>query len=214
MVQLQKKALNRNNNSIQLKFDPESVNESQNVKDKEIPIDIAGGYDTEEAAAEAFGRKFNGDSIKDGLEYGSSIFYRITEAGKKKFFFTEPKKGLSLFVRPSRPKNKLDRIHIVAFVHTHGKYIADRDWSKKFGMDPISKVDWNNTFSYSYDGSKKNEGDIEYFRKNKVNGYLIGPNGKMTKYNFLENEKLDPKPEKPVIDNITTSGIERDPDNP
>jgi hypothetical protein len=99
-------------------------------------------------------------------------------------------------------------------VHTHGEYKADRDWSKHIGRDKSSKVDWNNTFSYSWDGSKKNEGDIEYFKKNKINGYLIGPNGKMKKYNFLENEEKVPKPKMPIIQSLATKGIHKDPNNP
>lgn len=212
MLQLQRKALIRNSSSVQLKEEQSALSENLS-NDKKYTDDNSTGFDTEEAAAEDFGRKYNAKSIEEKVEYGSSIFYRLTESGQKKYFYSEPRVGRAQFVRPSKPKNKIDRQHIVAFVHTHGEYKADRDWSKHIGRDKSSKVDWNNTFSYSYDGSKKNEGDIEYFQKNKVNGYLIGPNGKMVKFDFLENEEKDPKPEIPITHQIPTKGIPKDPNN-
>ena len=120
-------------------------------------------FRTIEAAARDFGLTFNGTSILNNQEYGSTL-YTYRENGKTYYSYSEPAIGDYNSVTPSlAPIGK----RAVADVHSHGKYLP------KYGKG-------NNIFS---SGDKWNN-----YRK-KYNGYLVTPNGSFQLYNYYTAEE-------------------------
>jgi len=106
-------------------------------------------------AAEDWGRTYNGPSIIEGQEYGSTI-YIVIKDGKKYYTYTVPAKGGNDVVDPSlEPAGSKP----VADVHSHGKY------EKGYNNNNFSKADMADNINY-----------------NQI-GYLTTPNGSLKKYN-------------------------------
>lgn len=94
-------------------------------------------YPSAEAAATAWGNEFNGRSISEGREYGSSIY----ENGNG-YSYTEPNKGTNdgVIIPPAPEGTTRD-----SYVHSHGKYVdgyknddfssADKGLADRNGID-------------------------------------------------------------------------------
>jgi RHS repeat-associated protein len=129
--------------------------------DGRSPGDI---FKTPVEAAHDFGLCYNGKSIIENREYGSSI-YIITDKNNKLigFSYTVPTRGSEgeVVVSPSPDGTKT-----IADVHSHATYTG-------YGSDDFSKQD------------KKN--DI----KNNIEGFLTTPSGYLKQYNLpFGNKKL------------------------
>jgi len=111
-------------------------------------------FATPEAAAKDFGKTYNDNSIREGQEYGSTI-YEVKKDGKTYYTYTVPATGGNAAVTPSPAPSGATS---VADVHSHGKYEAGYK---------------NNEFS----STDKADND-----KTKLKGYLTTPNGSFQKY--------------------------------
>ena len=119
-------------------------------------------FKTMDDAAIDWGKKYNDNSIKDGREYGSTI-YRYKENGKFYYSYTTPKKGTG--TRAATPLPAPNGTTAVARIHVHGS---------SWGEDPGIVASDNN---FSTD-------DKWVYYNNKVDGYVSTPNGSLKKYNY------------------------------
>ncbi|MFD2162275.1 DUF6443 domain-containing protein [Paradesertivirga mongoliensis] len=111
-------------------------------------------FKTVDRAARDFGKTFNDNSIREGQEYGSTI-YVVNKNGKTYYTYTNPNKGGNDAVTCSTAP---DGTKPVADIHSHGKYEKGYD---------------NNHFS----PTDKNDND-----KTGLTGYLTSPDGALQKY--------------------------------
>jgi len=132
------------------------------------------------AAAKDFGRCYNDNSIREHLEYASSIFEVYKSDGTKGYTYTIPNKGLeTTCVASEAPvKNKT-----VATVHAHGQYIEGWD------NDHFSGISFTRDYSEKeipIDNLKKAPPRTDIFSYNsaKINGYVSTPNGSLQKYDY------------------------------
>lgn len=165
-------------------------------QDKE---DNKNGFNSPENAAKAFGRRFVKESIDINLEYAALIYFKQDKKGKKKYFYEKPKIGknpdeidFSLLTKEGVKKR-----NIIAYVHTHGEHDPSKDntiGSKAIGRQSNNKTDWNNTFSYNYETKEKKEmQDVEFAINYEVDGFLIGSDGVLRKYDRNDNLKKEKK---------------------
>jgi len=105
-------------------------------------------------AAKDFGEIYNGISIIEGHEYGSTI-YKVVNKEKIYYSYSPPNKGSSNSVTPSI----LPNTKVVADIHSHGKY------------------------DKGYENNKFSPQDKDTDRKEKIDGYLTTPNGSLKKFN-------------------------------
>jgi|GEM_PF-1833249 RHS repeat-associated protein len=124
-------------------------------------------FKSAQEAATDFGITYNGRSIIQYREYGSTI-YKVDKDGETYYTYTEAAEGSNDGVTPSKnPENT----EAVAFVHSHGGYEEEYD---------------NNNFSG--DGTLEEGGDKGYSNYYKIDGYVTTPNGSVKEYKFESNE--------------------------
>jgi len=152
-----------------------------------------------EKAAVDFGLFYNDNSIRENIEYGSSIYQVRNSNGQLGYTYTIAERGSKHGVTPSRPN--LFR-KVVADIHTHGAWsngeYKDNEFSgirdKKGNLltsDKRQKVDTQN-------------GDIGDSNRTQLTSFLVTPNGSLQSY--------DPKTGKiKVLSNNMPSDY-RDPD--
>jgi RHS repeat-associated protein len=109
-------------------------------------------FNSPEEAAADWGNRYNGLSIIEGQEYGSTI-YRTKDG---KYAYTEPATGGNAAVNPSKPS--ADEGKAVADIHSHGKY------ERGYNNDNFSRADKADN------------------RAQHIPGYLTTPNGTLQKY--------------------------------
>lgn len=129
-------------------------------------------YKTVKDAAKAWGKQYNGKSIRKGREYASSIFETIVD-GKIMYTYTKAVKGTNAGANPhdSRPSNGE---RIVADIHSHGKY--------EVGYD-------NNNFSLTDKTGIKADGVA--LGVSDYKGYLTTPDGSFKEYDpATQGEKV------------------------
>ena len=135
---------------------------SQSVNSNPTSSNQTDKFKTMDEAAKDWGGKYNDNSIKDGREYGSTI-YRYKEKGKTFYSYTTPKKGGG--IRAAKPLLAPDGTTAVARIHSHG-----RSWGENPGV-----VAADNNFSGT---------DIDLYDANRVDGYVTTPDGSLKKYNY------------------------------
>ena len=119
-------------------------------------------FDTLDAAAEDFGKTYNDDSIRNNVEYGTTL-YKNKDG---KYYYSVPNKGdndgVSSYTEPLAPNDKES-----GRAHTHGAY------------DPKYR---NNEFSNYKDKDGNMKGDIPNAKRLKRPTYVATPNGSFRKY--------------------------------
>ena len=152
-----------------------------------------------EKVAVDFGLFYNDNSIREDIEYGSSIYQVRNSNGQLGYTYTIAERGSKYGVTPSCPN--LFR-KVVADIHTHGAWsngeYKDNEFSgirdKKGNLltsDKLQKVDTQN-------------GDIGDSNRTQLTSFLVTPNGSLQSY--------DPKTGKiKVLSNNMPSDY-RDPD--
>ena len=137
-----------------------------------------------EKAAVDFGLFYNDNSIREDIEYGSSIYQVRNSNGQLGYTYTIAERGSKHGVTPSRPN--LFR-KVVADIHTHGAW-SNGEYKES---DKLQKVDTQN-------------GDIGDSNRTQLTSFLVTPNGSLQSY--------DPKTGKiKVLSNNMPSDY-RDPD--
>ena len=152
-----------------------------------------------EKAAVDFGLFYNDNSIREDIEYGSSIYQVRNSNGQLGYTYTIVERGSKHGVTPSRPN--LFR-KVVADIHTHGAWsngdYRDNEFSgirDKNGnlltSDKLRKLDTQN-------------GDIGDSNSSQLTSFLVTPNGSLQSY--------DPKTGKIKVLNNNMPSDYRDPD--
>ena len=151
-------------------------------------------FKTQDQAAVNFGKYYNDNSIREGIEYGASI-YKVTDADTKKvmYAYNEATPGSSHKVAPNEsvPEGSV----LVATVHTHGKYLRETD----------------NQFSGE---QPPHTGDIGKAVREKVDSYVATPQGAMRKFDIKKYtiqqiyDKLPSDPKDPARLNNVPSDYE------
>ncbi len=130
-----------------------------------------------EKAAVDFGLFYNDNSIREDIEYGSSIYQVRNSNGQLGYTYTIVERGSKHGVTPSRPN--LFR-KVVADIHTHGAWsngdYRDNEFSgirDKNGnlltSDKLRKLDTQN-------------GDIGDSNSSQLTSFLVTPNGSLQSY--------------------------------
>ena len=130
-----------------------------------------------DAAAKDFGLFYNANSIRDNLEYASSIYMIRNDKGTLGYTYTIAAKGKEHESVPSKP---LPGFCIVASIHSHGAYDS-RYKDNEFSGTYLYR-DGKEVRIESLKTSKK--GDIGNANLNKINAYLVTPNGSLQKYDY------------------------------
>ena len=119
-------------------------------------------FDTMDAAAEDFGKTYNDDSIRNNVEYGTTL-YKNKDG---KYYYSVPNIGdnesVISYTEPLDPNDEES-----GRAHTHAAY------------DPDYK---NNQFSKIEGDNGEMIGDIPNAKKLNLPSYLATPNGSMRKY--------------------------------
>lgn len=116
-------------------------------------------FTSADAAAADWGKNYNGKSIKEGIEYGSTI-YEVKKNGKTYYAYTTPAPGDEYSVDPSlAPKGK----KAVADIHSHGKFLSETD-------------------------EELDEEDQRTNKEDKINGYITTPGGDLKKFDLKTNK--------------------------
>ena len=131
-------------------------------------VDPGDLFTSQRAAAIDFSRFYNGRSIMQYREYGSTI-YKLEKDGKTYYSYSIAKKGSNASVIPSQNPKDTEK---TAYAHTHGGYEKDYD---------------NNNFSG--DGTIEGGGDKAYSQYYKIDGYVSTPNGSIKEYNVDTDEE-------------------------
>jgi RHS repeat-associated protein len=153
-------------------------------------LEPASIHRTPEDAAKNFGIYYNGISIREGKEYGSTIYSVATSSGIR-YAYSAPNQGTVSSVKFSKNPKGTTR---VAFIHTHGEY--------------LSRYDNNNFSGVQGPGGTKNlksvlYGDIGAANVYGISSYISTPNGTLQKYDpstgkigtltsFLPSDPKDP----------------------
>ena len=130
-----------------------------------------------EKAAVDFGLFYNDNSIREDIEYGSSIYQVRNSNGQLGYTYTIVERGSKHGVTPSRPN--LFR-KVVADIHTNGAWsngdYRDNEFSgirdkngKLLTSDKLRKLDTQN-------------GDIGDSNSSQLTSFLVTPNGSLQSY--------------------------------
>ena len=130
-----------------------------------------------DAAARDFGLFYNANSIRDNLEYASSIYMIRNDKGTLGYTYTVAAKGKEHESVPSKP---LPGFYVVASIHSHGAYDS-RYKDNEFSGTYLYR-DGKEVRIESLKTSKK--GDIGNANLDKINAYLVTPNGSLQKYDY------------------------------
>lgn len=114
-------------------------------------------------AASSWALRYNGESINEGKEFTSNI-YEILIEGITYTNYTDPAKGSATGSDPTKTPVP-EGLTKTGIIHSHGNYMPSAE---------------NNRFSGT-------PGDVGYFEKEGVNGYVSTPNGSLQKYNVEKN---------------------------
>jgi RHS repeat-associated protein len=121
------------------------------------------GYNSVDEAAIGWGHTYNPQSIKEGQEYGSSIYRYKTAQGDEFYSYSLPNTGEKAGVILSELETGGKPLSLVADIHSHGKFDVGY---------------WSNIHSST---DKKNNFESQ------VPGYVATPSGKLRKY--IPNQK-------------------------
>ena len=134
-------------------------------------------FNTMDDAAIDFGMCYNAQSIREGREYGSSIYVLWDKDEGMGYSYSIANVGQSEnTVMPSVPS---EYHKIVADVHTHGSYSLGKYWDNDFSGchkdgDIMSPDELKKEKDLTYDIGQAN--------KNKYPSYVATPNGELKKY--------------------------------
>lgn len=140
---------------------------------------------TEKEAANNWGKQYNGKSIRENKEYGSTIGKSIDAKGNVRYSYGPPSPGDIAGVRISdAPEGTTP----TADIHSHGAYDSEY---------------YNNIFS---SGDKKGNDNTG------LNGYLTTPSGTLQKYNPIIMDITKDETKAITIVNQSQAGDPKDPD--
>ena len=151
-------------------------------------------FRTVNAAAIDFGLFYNDNSIREGREYGSSIYVVYNRKGEKGYSYSIPNVGKKDVVTVSNPPMG----HIpIAVIHTHGRYQDDYHNNEFSGL----RDSHDRFFDINYRRHVNGSHDIGNSNNLNIISYLVTPNGSLQKY--------DPSSSKiTVISNDMPSDVE------
>ena len=137
-------------------------------------------FRTVNAAAIDFGLFYNDNSIREGREYGSSIYVVYNRKGEKGYSYSIPNVGKKHNVDVSSPPMG----HLpAAEIHTHGKY------DKSFYNNEFSGLrDHHGRFYSKQHLPNVNVKDVGVSNTSKNISYVVTPNGSLQKYNPYTNK--------------------------
>ena len=120
----------------------------------------------------------NDNSIREGREYGSSIFSVVNKNGERGFTYTVPNIGdkgsVVVSLAPFGYKT-------VADIHSHGRSTAGDE--KEYWDDEFSGLRGRKQRILSKENRLKvTTGDLGLSNLNKLDSYLVTPNGSLMKY--------------------------------
>ena len=151
-----------------------------------------------------FGVNYNGRSIKEGVEYKSTLFQFKDNNGKSWYTYNVPRKGTADASRAWRESEDIEE-NIIGDIHSHGEFLTEY-------VDEETGVDYNNVFS-GWDKSL-------YDQSGNV-GYVVTPNGSLQAYfpsskstvNFcicdIPSDPKDPSRQTDVDPTISSATVER-----
>lgn len=138
-------------------------------------------FKTVDAAAIDFGLFYNDNSIREGVEYGSTIFAVTNSKGQKGYSYTIPNRGNKNGVNCSFPPFYYKKV--VARIHTHGK--SSNGMKKEYWDNEFSGMRNNEDEILSPESRLKVKGyDIGIANTEKRNSYVVTPNGSLKKYDY------------------------------
>ena len=138
-------------------------------------------FRTVNAAAIDFGLFYNDNSIREGREYGSSIYVVYNRNGEKGYSYSIPNVGKKDAVTVSNPP--MGYIPI-ADIHTHGRYQDDYHNKEFSGLrDPHDRL-----FDINYKRNINGPHNIGNSNNSKIVSYLVTPNGSLQKYDPATNK--------------------------
>ncbi len=174
-------------------------------------------FRTADEAAIDFGLYYNDNSIREGVEYGSSIFKVMNNKGEIGYTYTIANRGTYKGVVPSETPWGFKT---VAKVHAHGKYMKDYDNNNFSGIYEKKLKDENKPkrlLTQSELMKVTTENDIGNANTEKRDSYLASPNGILQKYDHqtgkikvLSNE-MPSDPNDPERLNRKQSFLEQNP---
>lgn len=139
-------------------------------------------------AAKDFGHCYNDNSIRDHLEYASSIFEVYKSDGTKGYTYTIPNKCQAKKSTASEaPLNK----KLVGFVHSHGHYSGNDEHKyddNHFSGAFVEKNRNNKTLVPVENLKTVSIRDIGLSNSAKVDMYVATPNGSLQKYDHNKGE--------------------------
>ena len=140
-------------------------------------------FRTADEAAIDFGLYYNDNSIREGVEYGSSIFKVMNNKGEIGYTYTIANRGTYEGVVTSETPWGFKT---VATTHTHGRSTAHD--SETFYDNYFSGIMDNGQILPPHKmkkvtNSKKNITDIGTANTHQIDSYLASPNGELQKYN-------------------------------
>lgn len=137
---------------------------------------------TKDAAAKDFGLFYNAYSIKEKIEFGSTIYEIRDKNGKIGYTYSVANRGdaAGVNISPS-PFGSKD----VATIHSHGNFS-----NGKYNDNEFSGIRDCNGLLLSVENRTKQFGDndIGNANKRKMDSYLVTPNGSLQKYDPLNNQ--------------------------
>ena len=131
-------------------------------------------FRTVNAAAIDFGLFYNDNSIREGREYGSSIYVVYNRKGEKGYSYSIPNKGKIDEVVPSDPPIGYA---LVADIHTHGNYKPGYRNNEFSGLRKDKRLQTKQEVM-----NVRSNSDIGISNATGVEAYLVTPNGSLQKY--------------------------------
>ena len=131
-------------------------------------------FRTVNAAAIDFGLFYNDNSIREGREYGSSIYIVYNRKGEKGYSYSIPNKGKIDEVVPSDPPIGYA---LVADIHTHGNYKPGYRNNEFSGLRKDKRLQTKQEVM-----NVRSNSDIGISNATGVEAYLVTPNGSLQKY--------------------------------
>ncbi|MDX2069123.1 MAG: toxin TcdB middle/N-terminal domain-containing protein [Haliscomenobacter sp.] len=125
-------------------------------------------FGTMEEAAEDWGLRYSALSIKEGKEYGSSIF-KVKVLGKEYYSYNKARKG---GIDNTNIKLPTEGAVLTGFIHSHGNYL------EKYNNNEFSRTDDEAGFTLS-----GKTGRI-------ISSYLVTPDGSFKVTNYSTNPKM------------------------